>query len=166
MTDLHQLKRPQIGVYVTDNYTAKMSYYLRMGTRVRADGCYQGGIQDLTVTTTVSSEAPQTGRPLPRSITGAGLKIPRGALAVNVRVVGPTGGEIVSQVVDGQRAPVYAGRYQNRQITKVPRILFAGESSVIVTKIRTARNTTGDPLLRTTPGVLPNEDDPGTSACN
>lgn len=165
-TDEHQLKRPQIGVYVTDDGSAKMSYYLRMGTRVRATGCYLRGIQDLTVTTTVSSDAPQTGRRLPRTITGPGILVPVGGLAINVRVVGPPGGQIVSQTVDGQQAPINAGRYQDRQITKVKRVLFAAESSVIITKIRTAANTTGDPLLRTTPGVLPNEDDPGTSACN
>jgi len=165
-TDEKQLKRPQIGVYMTDAGSAKMSYYLRMGTRVQATGCYLGGIQDLTVTTTVQSDAPQTSRRLPRSITGGGAVVPAGGLAVNVRVIGPPGGKIFSLVVDGQRAPISASRYHDRQIAKVPRVLFAAESSVIVAKIRTAKNTTGDPLLRTTPGVLQNEDDPGTSACN
>jgi hypothetical protein len=34
-----------------------------------------------------------------------------------------------------------------------------------VTKVRTGKNATGDPLLRTTPGVLENEDNAGVSAC-
>jgi hypothetical protein len=165
-TDENQLNRPQIGVFMTDSGAAKMSYYLRMGTRVETTGCYRGGIQDLTVTTTLRSEAPQVGRKLPRSIAGPGILVRPGGIRFNTRIVGPPDGKIISMVVDGKRAPVGGTRYRSRPMAAIERILFPAESSVIVTKIRTAANTTGDPLLRTTPGVLPNEDDPGTSACD
>lgn len=165
-TDQTQRNRPQLGVFMTDIGSAKMSYYLRMGTRVQATGCYQDGIQDLTMTTTVRSEAPQTGRRLPRTITGPGIWVKAGGVRFMTRIVAPPGGQIVSVTVDGRPAPVKGFFYRDRQITEVERVLFASEGSVIVTKIRTGENTTGDPLLHTTPGVLENEDDAGTSACN
>jgi hypothetical protein len=164
-SDDAQRTRPQLGVFLTDIGSAKMSYYLRMGTRVRAIGCYQGGIQDLTMTTTLSSEAPQTTRRLPRSIAGPGIWVRPGGVRFLTRIVGPRGGQIVSVTVDGRRAPVNAFYYRGRQITEVERVLFPAESSVIVTKVRTGRNMTGDPLLHTTPGVLENEDNGGASAC-
>lgn len=165
MTDERQLRRPQIGVYMTDAGAAKMSYYLRMGTRVRANACYLGGIQDLTVTTTVRSDAPQTGRTLPVSITGPGWLVRRGGMRFNVRIVAPPGARIYSIAVDGRAVTPVAPKYHGRPIASVTRLLFPAESSVIVTKIRTGENTTGDPLLRTTPGVLANDDAAGSSAC-
>jgi hypothetical protein len=164
-SDQTKRTRPQLGVFLTDIGSAKMSYYLRMGTRVQAVGCYLGGIQDLTMTTTLSSEAPQTTRRLPRSIAGPGIWVRPGGIRFMTRIVAPSGGQIVSVTVDGRRAPIKGFTYRGRQITEVERVLFPSESSVIVTKVRTGKNSTGDPLLHTTPGVLENEDNAGVSAC-
>lgn len=164
-TDPNKRTRPQLGVYLTDIGSAKMSYYLRMGTRVQANACYLGGVQDLTMTTTLSSEAPQTTRRLPRSIAGPGIWVRPGGIRFLTRLVAPPGGQIVSVTVDGRRAPINGFTYKGRQITEVERVLFPSESSVIVTKVRTGKNSTGDPLLLTTPGVLQNDDNAGASAC-
>lgn len=165
LTDPKQPTRPQVGVFMTDIGSAKMSYYLRMGSRLQTDACYRRGIQDLTLTTTVSSEAPQTSRSLPESIVGPGTWVKPGGMRFVTRFIAPPGGQITSVSVDGTRAPVNEFRYKGRQITEVERVLFPAESSVIITKIRTAEGSTGDPLLHTTPGVVQNEDNASATAC-
>jgi hypothetical protein len=166
LTDAKQLNRPQLGVFMTDIGSAKMSYYLRMGTRVDATACYLGGVQDITMTTTVSSEAPQSGRSLPISIVGPGTWVKPGGMRFVTRLVAPPKAQIISVTVDGRRAPVESFVYKGRPITSVERVLFPAESSVIITKIRTGKHTAGAPLLHTTPGVVQNDDDPGVSACD
>jgi hypothetical protein len=80
-------------------------------------------------------------------------------------IAGPKGGTIESMTVDGQPAPIGATEYQDRPVAKVARELPPGRSSVILTTMRTAAASPGDPELRTTPGVRPNADAAGTSAC-
>lgn len=164
-TDLKQLARPQVGVFVTDAGSSKMSYYLRMGTRVQTTQCFLDGAQEMTITTTLRSEAPQGGRALPLYVTGRSRFVNRGDIALSVRVVAPLEGQILSMLVDGRRAPVGGLKYHGRPIARVARNIPPGESTVIVTQITSPEGTPGDPLLRTTPGVLENEDSADASAC-
>ena len=160
--------RPQVGVYVNDGGSAKMSYYLGMGTTVRSEQCFDGFSQELRTTTTLVSNAPANARTLPVSIVGPPrLRIGTpGNIQLAVMIAGPKGGTIESMTVDGQRAPIGAGRYQGRPVAKVARELPPGQNSVILTTMRTPAATPGDPELRTTPGVRPNGDSAGFSACD
>ena len=158
--------RPQVGVYVNDGGADKMTYYLSMGTTVRSEQCLDGFSQELRTTTTLVSNAPANARSLPVSIVGFGPRVIRpGNMKLAVLIAGPKGGTIESMTVDGQRAPLGSARYQGRHVAKVARELPPGQNSVILTTMRTPAATPGDPELRTTPGVRPNADSAGPSAC-
>ena len=86
-------------------------------------------------------------------------------MKLGVMIAGPKGGTIESMTVDGQPAPIGGAEYQGRPVAKVARELRPGQNSVILTTMRTAAATPGDPELRTTPGVRPNADSAGPSAC-
>lgn len=165
MTDRQQLARPQIGVFLTDTTQGKMDFYLRSTTHVTPTRCYAEGVQDIRVTTSLRSEAPAGGPGLPISVTGSGKTVGLGNIGLSVRIMAPPNGEIRALRVDGHRAPVGATRYGGRHVKRIIRILPPGESTVIVSEIRTGPGSPGAPLLRATPGVLPSEDVVGLSAC-
>jgi hypothetical protein len=165
MTDRRQLARPQVGVFLTDTTQGKMDFYLRSATQVTPTKCYADGVQDIRVTTSLRSEAPAGGPPLPVSVTGFGKTVGAGNIGLSVRIMAPPKGEIRSMLVDGHRAPVGATYYGGRQVKRILRVLAPGVSTVIVTEIRTGPGTSGEPLLRSTPGVVANEDVVGPSAC-
>lgn len=158
--------RPQIGVFVNDNGATKMEYYLRMGTRLRSEECLDGGTQRLRVTTTLTSDAPPNVARLSLSIVGLNRFVSQGNMKLGVMIFGPRGGDILSMTVDGQRAPVGAAELGQRPVAKVARELPPGQSSVIVTEMETPSASPGDPELRTTPGVVPNDDSAAPSSCD
>jgi hypothetical protein len=158
--------RPQVGVFVNDNGSDKMTYYLAMGTTVRAVQCFDGFSQELRTTTTLGSNAPSNANQLPLSIVGIDPLAIRGNIKLGLMIAGPKGGTIESMTVDGQPAPIGGARYQGRPVAKVARELPPGQTTVILTTMRTPAANPGDPELRTTPGVVPNADSAGPSACD
>ena len=157
--------RPQVGVFVNDGSGSKMEFYLTMGTRVRSLRCFDNGSQELRVTTTLLNNASNASQ-LPPSVGGLGDIVTPGHMLLPTMVIGPRGGKILSMTVDGQPAPNGGAKYRGRPVATVARQLPPGQSSVIVTTIRTPALTPGDPELRTSPGVLPNEDATEPSACS
>lgn len=158
-------RRPNVGVFVNDLAGGKMGYYLEMGTRLRSERCFDSDAQELRTTTTLRSNGPAAARGLPLSITGFGPNIRPGNITLGVTVLGPRDGELVSMTVDGQRAPI-GGLIDGRPVANVVRELPPGQSSVIITTMRSAASTPGDPQLRTTPGVTPNGDSAGATSCD
>lgn len=157
--------RPQVGFYVNDNGSTKMEYYLDMSTTLQTDQCLDGGAQEFRTTTTLISNAPPDARRLPPSVVGLGSYVKPGNMLLGVMITGPRGGDIVSMTVDGQPAPVGGAELGGRPVAKVARELAPGESSIIVTKMKTAAASPGDPELRTTPGIVPNDDAVVPSEC-
>ena len=157
--------RRQVGVFVNDGAGSKMEYYLTMATRVRSEQCLDNGAQELKVTTTLLNNAPANASQLPLSVTGKGSPVARGQMLLHAMILGPRGGDITAMTVDGQRAPTGGATYLRRPVANVARQLPPGRSSVIVTTMRTPASTPGDPELRDTPGVVPNADSVGPSAC-
>jgi hypothetical protein len=155
--------RPQIGVFVNDGGSGKMEFYLTMGTRVRSLRCFDNNSQELRVTTTLLNSA--RARRLPLSVTGFGRYVPPGHMLLPTMIIGPRGGTIVSVSVDGQPAPNGGAKYRGRPVATVARQLPPGQSTVIVTVMRTSALSSGDPELRTTPGVQSNADVTEPSAC-
>jgi hypothetical protein len=165
MTDTRQSHRPQVGMYLTDKSQAKLDYYLHSETRVEATKCYDGGVQDLVMTTTLSSDVVQS-TPLPVSIVGFGERVPIGNIGLSVRIMAPPHGRIRSVEIDGKPAPVGVNTYRGRQLSRFTRILGPGESTVIVSKFRSGRSMAGAPLLRATPSAHPEDKNTvGSSAC-
>jgi hypothetical protein len=165
MTDERQPDRPQVGVYLTDTSQAKLDFYLHSESRVEATKCYAGGVQDLTMTTTLRSDVPQATR-LPISILGYGKRVPIGNMGLSVRIVAPPGGAIRSIAIDGKASPVGRNFYQKRQLNRFTRILAPGESTVVVTKFRSGPSMPGAPLLKATPSAHADDKNyVGPSAC-
>jgi hypothetical protein len=158
--------RPQVGVFVNDGAGSKMEYYLAMDTRVRSEQCLDNGAQELKVTTTLLNNAPANAARLPFSVTGFGDNVTRGHMLLPTMIIGPRGGSIVSMTVDGQPAPNGGAKYLGRPVATVTRQLPPGQSSTIVTVMRTSALSPGDPELRTTPGVVANADSVEPSACD
>lgn len=157
--------RPQVGIYVNDHGSTKMEFYLGMRTSLRSQRCLDGGAQELRTTTTLVSNAPPNARALPRSIVGRGVFVAPGNMALGVKIFGPRGGKITSMTVDGQRAPIGGSEFRGRPVTNVVRVLPPGQSSIILTTMTTPAASPGDPELRTTPGIVPNDDSTAPSAC-
>jgi hypothetical protein len=165
MTDRQQPDRPQVGLYLTDMSQAKLDFYLHSEVRVEATRCYDDGVQDLVMTTTLTSDVPQ-GVALPTSVTGFGSRSPIGVIGLSVRVMAPPGGEIRSIKIDGKAAPVGSTEYRGRQLSRFTRFLEPGENSVIVTEFRSGRGMPGAPMLKATPSAHPNDERVvGLSAC-
>lgn len=157
--------KPEVGVFMNDAGSFKMSYYLQSSGRLEATQCLDGDAQVLHVTATLESTAPQDARRLPIVVAGDGRYVRPGELRLHNMVVGPKGGRIVALTVDGQRAPVGASTYQGRPLARVARVLGPGETTVISADIVTPRGSAGQPILRMTPGAGPVDLSVGPSAC-
>jgi hypothetical protein len=158
--------RPQVGVYVNDNGSTKMEYYLGMSTTLQSETCLDDGSQELRTTTMLVSTAPLSAGQLPESVVGNGMYVKRGNMLLGVMVMGPRGGDIISMTVDGVRAPVGSTKLGDRPVAKVARELPPGQNSVIVTRMKTAAAGSGDPELRTTPGIAPLDETAEPSSCD
>ncbi len=158
--------RPQVGVFVNDGAGSKMEYYLTMGSMVRSLRCVDNDSQVLRLTTTLTNGAPANAPQLPLSVTGLGTLVARGHMLLPTMIIGPHGGSIVSITVDGKPAPNGGAKYLGRPVATVARQLPPGRTSTIVTTMRTPALSPGDPELRTTPGIVPNADSAGPSACD
>ncbi len=158
-------KAPEVGFFVNDGGSAKMEYYLRMGSRLETRRCYAHGVQALRLTSTLQSDAPQGGASLPISVTGRATYLNPGDMFLHGVVLAPPGGRIMGMWVDGKRAPVSPVTYGGRQMARFPRILPPGATSVVTVDLQTARGSAKAATLRTTPGVQANDDSVQTRAC-
>jgi hypothetical protein len=156
---------PEVGFFVNDGGSAKMEYYLRMGSRLETRRCYAHGVQALRLTSTVQSEAPQGGVPLPISVTGRAPYLNPGDMFLHGFVVAPPGGRIMGLWVDGKPAPVSPVTYGGRQVARFPRILPPGATSVVKVDLQSGRGSAEAATLRTTPGVQANDDSVRTRPC-
>jgi hypothetical protein len=160
----HDRRTPEVAFFVNDGASSKMEFYLRVSSTLQTLKCYADGVQTLRLTTTLSSEAPQSVR-LPASVTGPGNWVTPGDMRLHAMIVAPQGGQITAMKVDGRRAPVGSTAYRGRQIARVPRVLPPGVSTVLSVDLTTGPNSTGAPVLRTTPGTVANDDAVNTRVC-
>jgi len=156
---------PEVGFFANNGGSAKMEFYLRMGSRLETRRCYADGVQALRLTSTLRSDAPQGGARLPISVTGRAPYLTPGDILLQNLVLAPPGGRIMALWVDGKRAPVSPAKYRGRQVARFSRILPPGATSVIRADIQTARGSDAAATLRTTPGVQANDDSVQTRAC-
>jgi hypothetical protein len=158
-------RRPEVGFFVNDGASSKMEFYLRMGSRVRAVKCHGDGSQTLRFSTVLRSEAPQSVRTLPPSVTGTGEYVDQGIMRLHTLIAAPPGGKITRMWVDGRRESGGADSYMGRHLARAARQIPPGRSVVVTAEIETAPGADGAPRLRTTPGVETNNDTAGPSAC-
>jgi hypothetical protein len=154
---------PEVGFFVNDGGSAKMEYYLSMGSRLETQRCYARGVQAVRLTSTLRSDAPQ-GR-LPISVTGRAPYLTPGDMILQGVVLAPSRGRIMDLWVDGKRAPVSPATYGGRQMARFSRILPPGATSVVRVDIQTGSGSAAAATLRTTPGVQANDDSVQTRSC-
>ena len=137
-------KSPHVGVYLSDSASTKMEYYLDYRTLVRAGRCLAGGIQELTATTELISNAPATAAKLSKFVTGDGAFTPRGTMRLNVRLYSPYGGGFTEVRVNGKKQTVYADRHLGRNVTRVAVTIKPGETYTVTASMISGRGQTAD----------------------
>ena len=156
---------PEVGFFVNDGGSAKMEFYLRMGSRLETRRCYAGGVQALRLTSTLASDAPQSGAQLPKSVTGIATYVTPGDMFLQNVILAPPGGRIMALWVDGKQAPVSPVTYEGRQVVRFARVLPPGATSVVRVDIQTGPGKAAAATLRTTPGTRANDDSAETTTC-
>lgn len=146
---------PHIGVYLNDSVAGKVDYYLQYRSSASAVDCRQGRAQDLRATVALTSAVPRDFSALSPWILGDGRYVPKGTIAVNMRVYGPYGGEITSMTVDGKPHSVTADLHHGRQVALLPVMLTPGQQVNVTADIRTAKGQDGDGTFSYTPGMVP-----------
>lgn len=144
---------PVVGVYVNDMSEAKIAYYQRMEVAVEARQCHANGNQDLTVTVTLTSEAPEDASEFPPSLVGAGRAVDEGDMRSSVLVYAPTGGRITEARDPGTDDISVAPQIHDHQVVVARRVdLSPGDSVTTQFDITTGPGFTEDAVLRMTPG--------------
>ncbi|KAA1395185.1 DUF4012 domain-containing protein [Aeromicrobium ginsengisoli] len=146
-------KTPHVGMYIGDAASTKMEYYLEYSTTLRSDRCLQGGVQQLSTSTELTSTAPLKAASLPVAVTGDGAYTPRGTMRLIIRFYSPYAGGFTDVRLDGKPQTVYADSHRGRNVTKVLLTLKPGRTYTITTSMISGRNEPNDPVFSTTPGV-------------
>lgn len=143
--------RPDVGVYLNDSSSDKLTYYLRYRTDVTADRCYLGA-QRLHVRTVLRSKVPP-GK-FNKFVVGIGRPgLPLGDMRITTYTYGPVGGRIDSVTVDGRELPVNSKPHLGRPVGAVTVDIPRGATRVIEYDVYSARGQSGQARLLTTPGA-------------
>ncbi|MEE6289272.1 DUF4012 domain-containing protein [Georgenia sp. MJ173] len=143
---------PVVGVYVNDLSAAKIAYYQHMDVELTAQTCHPDGTQDLTMSVTLTSAAPEDAADLPVSLVGTGRVVDKGDMRSNLLVYAPTGGRI-TDVRAAEGDPGVLPQIHNDLVVAARRVaLEPGESATTEVDITTGPGYTLPAILRTTPG--------------
>jgi hypothetical protein len=141
---------PHVGIYLGDATGSKMQYYLDYNTVVTAKQCLEGGRQEITTTTKLTSDAPKG---LPESITGNGELAPKGDMRMFAWLYAPHGGQFTKITLDGAPQTITTARLHGRPETTVEVLLARGQSRTLSTTVITGPDQEADGVFSTTPGV-------------
>jgi hypothetical protein len=143
---------PVVGVFINDLSAAKIAYYQQMDVELTAQTCHADGTQDLTMSVTLRSGAPEAPEDLPESLVGTGRVVDKGDMRSNLLVYAPTGGRITEVRADdgdpGALPQIHDGLVVAARLV----ILAPGESVTTEVDITTGPGYTAPAMLRTTPG--------------
>lgn len=143
---------PVVGVYVNDLSGAKIAYYQRMEVEMEAQQCHANGNQDLTLTITLSSDAPEGAAVLPPSLVGDGDAVDEGDMRSNLLVYAPTGGRITDMRDPDGTVDAFPQIHDGQVVAARRVYLSPGESVTTQVDITTGAGFTEDAVLRMTPG--------------
>ena len=145
---------PEIGVFLNDSASDKLSYYLDYRVDVEPRSCFAKGNQALDVTVTLRSTVPKD-LPMPPSLLGPGIDgVPAGTMRNSLYVYSPVGGQITEVTVDGEEVPFGEYTYRNREVSWLTFDNARGEKRVIEYEVRSGEYGGGNPTLQTTPAAL------------
>ena len=144
---------PHLGIYYNDATQAKLQYYLRKRTTVKATTCTRDGAQSLTSTTRMRSEAPANARTLPGSIVGPGTGEKRGSFRMVMSFYAPYGGLVNRLEVNGEEQPLNRFEHDGINVVSMPVLLAPGQEVTVKASMFTGKDQRDDAVFATTPGI-------------
>ena len=144
---------PHLGIYYNDATQAKLEYYLRKDTAVKATTCTGDGAQSLTSTTRLRSVAPKNARILPESIVGTGTGEKRGSFRMVVSYYAPFGGLVNRLEVNGKEQPLNRFGHDGINVVTIPVLLAPGQEVTVKATMFTGKDQRDDAVLTTSPGI-------------
>jgi len=158
---------PNVGVYFNDGTGAKMDYYLDYDVDVESIACDVTQSQELQVTVTMTSTAPEDAASLPESVIGPGFGAPPGWIRTNVLVYAPRGGVIEDRLIDGEELVSASLEHQGRPVALQTIDLKPGQAHELAFDVVTGEGQPDEVDLRVTPGIPGNTSTSvGPSACS
>jgi hypothetical protein len=149
-------KAPQVGMYLNDSASDKLTYYLDHDISVQPRSCGSTGMQVLDVRMVLKSHVPEGDLPL--SVVGAnpasdepGLK--PGDMRITSYMYAPVKGRIDSATLDGKPIQWFETVQKGREVGALTTDIARGAKHVIEYTVYTGEGQTGDPDVQTTPGV-------------
>jgi hypothetical protein len=143
-----------LGFYLNDATGAKMQYYLDSQVEVESTGCIDG-VQTLTATQTLTSNAPADAADLPVSIIGPGFGAPPGTMLMNLRVYLPSEGTFGQMRINDKPVTYTRATHEDHPVAVAAILLEPGETQVLEFEVSTAPGQTGDAVVDVTPGIRP-----------
>jgi hypothetical protein len=143
---------PDVGVYLNAVPAYKLDYYLDHQVDVVAERCVRGR-QQRTVTVRLTSRVPGGYRRLSTYVAPEVPVFGRGAIVQTLYLAAPRGGRVLSMRVDGEALEPEVTSYGARPMVIRTVALPPGDTREIVLELRSGRGQTGNPDVRTTPGV-------------
>ena len=144
---------PQAGIYYNDATEAKLQYYLRKRTTVRATTCTRDGAQSLSTTTVLRSLVPKKARSLPKSILGPGDREKPGYFRMILTHYAPYGGLLTRLEVDGEEELMNRAEHDGLNVVSHSILLAPGQKVTVKTSMFTGKDQRDDAVFRTTPGI-------------
>ncbi|MGH3457728.1 DUF4012 domain-containing protein [Aeromicrobium sp.] len=144
---------PHVGIFYNDATQAKLEYYLRKRTVVRATACTRDGAQSLTATTVLRSVAPKNARSLPRSILGTGDRGKPGYFRMIMTFYAPYGGLVTRLEIDGEEELVNRVEHDGLNLVSQTILLAPGQKMTVKASMFTGKDQREDAVFTTTPGI-------------
>lgn len=143
---------PYVGVYLNDGTGGKLQYYLEHRVDVDSVSCNPAGRQQLAVTLTLHSAAPEDAARLPRSVIGPGFGAEPGYMRMTVQLYAPAGGWIEAFSLDGLEQGLGGLEHLGHAVAQSTVDLAPGERRELSFTVMGGLHQTGLVDLRVTPG--------------
>ncbi|HSV37295.1 MAG TPA: DUF4012 domain-containing protein [Nocardioidaceae bacterium] len=161
---------PQLGMFLNDAASDKMSFYLNYRVDVQPQLCNYDGSQTLDVTLTMQSLAPLNIEEFGARLVfmGGYAGAPKlGTVRTVAHFYAPFGGRVLESTLDGGEAPVSMLQHLGREVTSITLDLAPQQTRVVTYAVRTGKDQPGPVELRTTPaGLGSGMGTVGPSACS
>ena len=149
----HRSSTPQLGLYYNDATQAKLEYYLRRQTTVKATACTADGAQTRTVNTRLKSTAPKDVTTMPRVVLGGGTGEKLGSFRMVMAVYAPYGGLVTRLDVDGKEQPLNRFEHDGLNVVTTPVLLAPGQEVTVKASMFSGKGQRDDAVFTTTPGI-------------
>lgn len=147
-------RHPEVGVYVNDSLSDKLSYYLDYHADVTPVSCGSEGNQVLDVKVTLTSRV-KRGVTYPDSVVGfVPTGVPNGTMRDTVHVYSPVQGRLESVLDGAQKVPVDVKPHLGREVGSLTVTLAPGETRTLTFRVLSGRDQTLDAHLVTAPAAL------------